>query len=226
MSPPRIPEALLAALFPAGDCRDSVLGDLAEEYAERTSTVGGRAAARWYWREAARTSPHAARAWIRGLRYPEAALLIMIAPGMLVVGQLLQYLLMALVVWSWGTVPDSWNILFAAWRDVREFRSGVAHMVFDVQWLIPIASGYITARLDRRGPLAGAIAVGVLQMLLGLMLVLLAVRRTPAGYIAFAFLATGWLACAALGGVLGVWRAAVIDARDARGDTTARIPIR
>jgi len=224
--PPRVAESLLAALLPSGDCRETVLGDLAEEHADRVATYGVGAAARWYWRESMRTVPHAMRAWLRGLRYPEAALLMMIAPAMLVVGQLFQYSLMALVVWSWGTVPDSWNILFAAWRDVREFRPVVAHTVFAAGWLIPIASGYIAARLDRRAPLAGAIAVGVLQVLLGL--VGIGVRppsTTPGSLALFILMLSGWLASAMSGGMLGVWRGAVIDAPHVHAARPGRIPL-
>jgi hypothetical protein len=45
--PPRIPRALLRTLLPPGERRDTIEGDLLEEFRARQS-----GAAAWYWREA------------------------------------------------------------------------------------------------------------------------------------------------------------------------------
>ena len=59
--PPRLAEWLMERSLAAGD-RDAVLGDLAEEHADLWSREGGRAAARWYWRQASRSfGPNLAR---------------------------------------------------------------------------------------------------------------------------------------------------------------------
>ena len=50
-SPPRLAVALLCLTMPAGLTRESVLGDLAEEFARRDSRSGPRARV-WYWRTA------------------------------------------------------------------------------------------------------------------------------------------------------------------------------
>src|SRR6185437_14934566 len=100
-------QALLAALCPAGDFRESVLGDLAEEYAERVDRDGVRSARRWYWREATRAAAYAMLAWLRGLGIGEAAQLVAITAATVIVARLFQYSLMWLVVASWGTMADS-----------------------------------------------------------------------------------------------------------------------
>src|SRR5262249_36692721 len=53
-TPPRWAERLAGLRLPA-DRREFVLGDLDEEFADRTRRHGGRSAARWYWRQAWRT---------------------------------------------------------------------------------------------------------------------------------------------------------------------------
>lgn len=50
--PPRIAERLLAAAVRDSDWRDSILGDLREEFGAMVASAGGNAARRWYWRQA------------------------------------------------------------------------------------------------------------------------------------------------------------------------------
>ena len=50
--PPRLAERLLAAAIRDADWRDSIVGDLREEFAARCQQVGVAAARRWYWRQA------------------------------------------------------------------------------------------------------------------------------------------------------------------------------
>ena len=58
ISPPRLAEWLLRALIPDPRLEQAVLGDLAEEWADRVRRDGERAANRWYRREAMKTAPH------------------------------------------------------------------------------------------------------------------------------------------------------------------------
>jgi len=50
--PPRLPELFLRAFLPTGTVRDSVLGDLCEEYDDLAQSGRGRAPRGWYWRQA------------------------------------------------------------------------------------------------------------------------------------------------------------------------------
>ncbi|MGZ8377129.1 MAG: hypothetical protein ACXW05_20495 [Gemmatirosa sp.] len=58
-------EALLRALGADPAFVEAVLGDLAEECAERAARDGVRAARWWYVREAVRSAPHLVRSWRR-----------------------------------------------------------------------------------------------------------------------------------------------------------------
>src|SRR6185437_3230102 len=127
---------------------------------------GVRAAGRWYWREATRAAPYAMLAWLRGLGIGEAAQLVAITAAAVIVARLFQYSPMWLVVASWGTMADSQGLLLVAWRDVEEFRPVTAAVVDAAGWLVPIAGGYVAARLQRRAPLAGAVGLGLLQAFL------------------------------------------------------------
>ena len=52
--PPRLAEKLLAAALRHSEYRESVLGDLHEEYVARSRSAGGVGLRAWYWREAMR----------------------------------------------------------------------------------------------------------------------------------------------------------------------------
>jgi hypothetical protein len=62
-SPPA--EAWLRALGADPAFAEAVLGDLAEEFAERAGRDGAAAARWWYLREALRSAPHLVRSWLR-----------------------------------------------------------------------------------------------------------------------------------------------------------------
>lgn len=139
------------------------------------------------------------------------AQLVAITAGTVIVARLFQYLLMWLVVASWGTIADSTGLLLVAWRDVEEFRPVTAAVVDAAGWLVPIASGYVAARLQRRAPLAGAIGVGLLLALLVLGFGLVLIWIASGARFDHTLLITaplGWLGYTTLGGVLGVWHRA------------------
>lgn len=55
--PPRL-GAWLVGLFAQGEEREQMVGDLLEEYHERSARLGRVAARRWYWRQILRSMPH------------------------------------------------------------------------------------------------------------------------------------------------------------------------
>ena len=52
MTPPRLAERLLSASIPNDEWRDSIVGDLREEFVQKRQQLGPAAAGRWYWRQA------------------------------------------------------------------------------------------------------------------------------------------------------------------------------
>ncbi len=68
IQPPRLIEALLDALGAEPRYRDSVLGDLAEEFASQAECEGVERAREWYRREALRATPHLLRSGWRRAR--------------------------------------------------------------------------------------------------------------------------------------------------------------
>jgi putative ABC transport system permease protein len=52
VTPPRLAEAVLASCLPRGLLRDSLLGDLQQEFARRAGRTSRTSAALWYWRQA------------------------------------------------------------------------------------------------------------------------------------------------------------------------------
>lgn len=51
-APPRLAERILSAVVPDREWRDSIVGDLREEFADLTARHGRQTARRWYWRQA------------------------------------------------------------------------------------------------------------------------------------------------------------------------------
>lgn len=74
-------ERLLQRLGAEAGFADDVLGDLAEEYANRAARDGTGAARRWYAREALRSAPHLVWSWFQHARRHDRARLAAILAG-------------------------------------------------------------------------------------------------------------------------------------------------
>jgi len=161
--PPRLAEAFLASLGAQPEFRDAVLGDLAEELALRTQWDGVRAARRWYYREAIRSTPYLLRDWVRGLRLRDVSRLAGVV--------LTSYVFMTMIALTVLTIA----------RSVM----GTAGLSTGLQWLgqrhgIPLAltfalgscaavlGGYIAGWLHARAPIVAALALGAVWSLVGL----------------------------------------------------------
>jgi hypothetical protein len=156
MTPPRIPEALLASLGAPVDFRDPLLGDLAEEYALREERDGASSASQWYVAQTIRCAPHLLGAWARSAGWDEVRRL-----GGIV---LLTYVLTAIVVMllegmAWGAsgalgitlhMPRPGQVPALFWALGLTFGATMAVMV-----------GAIAAWLDRETPVLSALASGV-----------------------------------------------------------------
>lgn len=153
--PPHSPARLLAALGARVEFRDPLLGDLAEEFAQRLDERGPAAARRWYLRESLRAAPHLLHDWLRELRSGR----MLRQAGLLVTAYAVTSVLM-LVPWSlalgaaamWGLSP----------RQALEGGGNVVALTMLLAFMVcgAVTAGYVAARLDARAPLASALLMG------------------------------------------------------------------
>jgi hypothetical protein len=172
--PPRTVESLLEALGAEAEFRDDLLGDMAEEFSLRAAYDGIAAARRWYWCEAARTTPHLLRNWLRGLRAPDVARLGgVVLTSYVLVGMLTFFVLITArsVMVGIGIAPS------------REVLSQDATVMLVVGTIVGVwsalASGYVSAWLNERAPLASALSLGAIWSVAGLALT---ASRGPLGW--------------------------------------------
>lgn len=154
-NPPRVVESLLKGLGADPYLTEIVLGDLAEEFAERNCFDGEVEARRWYRREALRAVPHLLRSALSRLRSGDAPRLIGIALFSwlaLLPVSLGAYALLSLVVRGIGI---DWTI-----RPLPQ-NTGFLAVVMVAMPLAGLAGGYIAAWRNARAPLIGAAAFGV-----------------------------------------------------------------
>lgn len=150
---PRKTERLLEALGADTDFRDSVIGDLAEEFEIRLQWDGPRAARRWYYRESLRVAPYLLRDWWRTLRLRHighfAVVVLLSSLGAIVLDFLIRLGLIRLLA-TRGVPLDALPSLPGA----------VALLLL---WTLVDAAfaGYVAARIGRRAPLPSALLVGV-----------------------------------------------------------------
>lgn len=170
--PPRTIESLLASLGADTDFRDGVIGDLAEEFAQRADLDGASAARRWYYREAARATPHMLYSSLRHM-------------GMKGVWHRLGIVASAYSITLFTTLlPMSIVVSFAkrlgvpiagAWMHILASTSGVLGvLLFDIAQAT--FGGWVAASLDSETPLIGAGMLGVLWV--SLLLALEATAQT------------------------------------------------
>lgn len=155
-TPSRFIESVLEALGAESRIRDSVLGDLAEEFASRVERDGIDRARRWYRREAMRAAPHLLRSGWRSVRQRGLGHMLGIAvtafTGTLIV--------------EWVVFGITFGVLRAlgVWRaPLRLYAGNPAWQVSMVALGVMCATltGYVAAWLDRDAPLLTALALGI-----------------------------------------------------------------
>jgi hypothetical protein len=158
---PRGAERLLEALGADRDLRDSVIGDLAEEFEIRLQWDGPGAARRWYYRESLRVAPYLLRDWWRGLRWRHigyfASVVLLSSLCAIALDASLRLGVNGLLLQTKGVSLDA----------VPTSAGFVALML---AWtLIDGAfAGYVAARIGHRAPLPSALLVALAWM--GLMI--------------------------------------------------------
>jgi hypothetical protein len=189
---PRFPEVMLEALAPASDFRESLIGDLAEEFAMRAERVGAAAARWWYYREAIRSVPYLLVATCRYLQARDARELVRVALRSLLFVALIGIPVNVLahsVAWAFHTsvldLVRNWSLLIIG--------PGVASAM---------VGGYIAARQYARAPLLGAAALCALWSNLTVVTALVARGKLPPAYVmAPIAIVVGTMS----GGVLRAW---------------------
>ncbi len=157
-SAPRRAELILETLGADTDFRDVVIGDLAEEFALRVSWDGPVAARRWYYRESVRVAPYLLRDLWRGLKRKDVGHFAGVIVGSSILMIALEYLLQLTVRGLELAPVTSW---------VRVLLSGHTRSIvlpaLMLLWTLTDGAfaGYVAARLSRRAPLPGVIALGV-----------------------------------------------------------------
>ena len=158
---PRKAERLLEALGAETHFRDSVLGDLAEEFGIRQQWDGPRAARRWYFRESLRVAPYLLRNCVRNLTWRQAgyfaAVVLCASLSAIVLDVGLRMGVNGLLVLtkgiSLGALPVT--AVFLALMLVWTLLDGAF-------------AGYVAARIGHRAPLPSVLLVALTWM--GLML--------------------------------------------------------
>jgi hypothetical protein len=217
--PPRIVATILGALGAEPDFRDAVIGDLAEEFAQRADRDGHERARRWYYREALRASPHLVSSSVRSRGFRGLTHRIGIAMSaytITLVCMLISWVIVASVLRQAGasipgiTVPRTApyqpaNILF------------VALALTDLG--MAVFAGFLAAYFDSEAPLLGATVLGTIWV--GFGLVLRFVVASPAVPPNGAMLIPGWFFAIVLPAIgCGVITGGLLRVRQrARGET-------
>ena len=176
IAPPRVAELLLESLGAQAAFRDSLLGDLAEEFALHVERDGIGAARRWYYRESIRATPYLLRDWARGLRSRDLSHLAGVV--------LSSYVFLVMLAGFFAAVVRSTIVTFGVPLDLRLVRTGdvLLHAIgLPLGAIGAMMGGYIAAWLHDRAPLVSALALGVVWSCIDL-LVLRIIGSTPAWY--------------------------------------------
>ena len=153
---PRTAERLLEALGADPGFRDTVLGDLAEEFGMRVEEEGPEAARRWYYRESVRVAPYLLRDWLRSLRWSHigyfANVVLWSSLSAIVLDALLRLGLVSLLL-TRGVALDGLS-------------SSAGLVALMVSWTLVDGAfaGYVAGRIGHRAPLPSALLVAVLWM--------------------------------------------------------------
>jgi hypothetical protein len=200
-TPPRIAERLLGSLGAPAALHDAVLGDLAEEFAERAARDGHLAARRWYRLEALRSAPHLL--WSGGRALGLRGLLHLC--GVALSAYVLVLIVALLTTLTTTTIAGTMGLGSGPSFAVAVSRSDT-FLVFAIVLgvLAATVGGYVAAWLETRTPLLASVTLGALSVIA--QLVGVAVQSQPVTwYQALAPLLV--LAATTTGGILRVRRA-------------------
>jgi hypothetical protein len=198
IAPPRTIELLLASLGAQPDFRDAVIGDLAEEFAQRAERDGLSAAQRWYHGEAVRAMPHLANNALR--RFGAKGVLHRVgisatAYTIVLMTTLTTAAIVGGIAARLGAPPRTWHLSGSSWLSVLAMFGILA-----ADAAMAVFGGYLAAYLDADAPLfsAGTLSVSWVSVTLAVSAIAHVVAGPPT-----ALLAPLWLRCGAIVTVIG-----------------------
>lgn len=169
---PRSIECWLEALGAETRFRDSVLGDMAEEYASRAENHGEASAFSWYRREALRVAPHLLWSWARRLRVRGVVQLVGV-----MVSAYASLIILGLLVGGIGYgalrilgLPTEYHL---PWGNATATSLLLAASLV-LGALIAALNGYFASLLGDEAPLASAVAYAIVWGLIEVVVALLA----------------------------------------------------
>lgn len=153
--PPRALESIIRSLGADPYLADVVLGDLAEEFAERAAFDGELEARRWYATEAIRSVPHLLRSALARLRVGDVPRLVGIA--------LFSWLALLPISLTALAIVATVLRLLGVDVDVQLMTrsSSFIAVAMLAMPLAGLAGGYVAAWRNARAPLIGAAAFGL-----------------------------------------------------------------
>jgi hypothetical protein len=152
MHPPRGAQMILESLGASPEFRDPIIGDMAQEYADRIGRVGEKAARLWYYKEVFRSAPHFVRNWSASVKGPELRQLIAVLGYAYILTLLAEFLLVMIV-----------GLPLAATGMSNEPVVG-AIMLSTLAVVSPIFAGFAAASLYGKAPIIAAAAFGLVIM--------------------------------------------------------------
>jgi hypothetical protein len=147
--PPRAAQAILESLGATPEFRDPIIGDMAQEFADRTGRFGEQAARLWYYREVFRTAPYFVRNWWALVSGTELRQLLNVV-GYAYILTVLAEFVVAMVIWF----P-----MAAAGMHKDPIAGAITLSVLAV--ISPIFAGFAAASLHRKAPIIASAAFGL-----------------------------------------------------------------
>jgi len=181
--PPRAVESILKGLGADPYLVDVILGDLAEEYAQRAAFDSEEEARRWYTTEALRSVPHLLRSALGRLRVGDVPRLVgnavlawlALLPVGLTIGVVFLGV-MRLMGIDWAQTGGG---ILGNWTSIQ------LPFVIAAMLAMPLsgfAGGYVAGLLNRRAPLIGSAAFGAVWTSINVIAGLFAPSPLPTSY--------------------------------------------
>ena len=143
--------AWLLGLFAAGDKRDLIIGDLSEEYFQRTSLSGRAPARRWYWRQILKSLPHLVGSAFRTAPWTTVFAVVAGFEFRRLIGPRMEPAIFALI--------DRWQIYehhYGTYRFLASTGLDIGHL------MTYLLVGALVAFIARRSEMAPAVALGLI----------------------------------------------------------------